>query len=67
MKGAVINMGDYNGICAACFEPIGKDEKAFRFRPKGRKFHEACAKSAGNYYVRLEMRLAKREEKKKCL
>ena len=54
---------DYTGICAACFEPIRKDEKAFRFREKGRKFHEVCAKNEGNYYVRLEMRLAEKEGK----
>ena len=51
----------YTGICAACFEPIREDEKAFRFREKGRKFHKDCAKRAGNYYVRLEKRLARKE------
>ena len=52
------------GICAACFKPIREDEKAFRFRENGRKFHEACAKRAGNYYVRLEKKLAKKEAEK---
>lgn len=32
-----------------------------RVRAKGRLFHEACAKRAGNYYVRLEKRLAGKE------
>ena len=52
---------EYTGICCACFEPIREDEKAFRFRENGRKFHEACAKRAGNYYVRLEKRLSGKE------
>ena len=52
---------EYTGICCACFEPIREDEKAFRFREKGRLFHEACAKNEGNYYVRLEKRLAGKE------
>ena len=50
---------DYTGICAACFEPIR--EEPFRFRTRGRKFHKDCAKRAGNYYVRLEKRLARKE------
>jgi hypothetical protein len=50
---------DYTGICAACFEPI--EGEPFRFREKGRLFHEACAKNEGNYYVRLEKRLARKE------
>ena len=50
------------GICAACFEPI--EGEPFRFREKGRLFHEACAKRAGNYYVRLEKKLAKKEAEK---
>ena len=58
-KGAVIM--ESTGICAACFEPIR--EQPFRFRPKGRKFHKACAQKEGNYYVRLEMRLAEKEGK----
>jgi len=56
-KGAVIM--ESTGICAACFEPI--EGEPFRFREKGRLFHEACAKRAGNYYVRLEKRLAGKE------
>lgn len=57
MKGAVIM--ESTGICAACFEPI--EGEPFRFREKGRLFHEACAKNEGNYYVRLEKRLARKE------
>ena len=61
MKG-VVTMG-YTGICAACFEPI-RDEEPFRFRKSGRKFHKDCAKNEGNYYIRLEKRLARKEEEK---
>lgn len=47
-------------ICCACFGLI-QDEEPFRFRTRGRKFHKDCAKRAGNYYVRLEKRLAGKE------
>ena len=50
-------------ICCACFGLI-QDEEPFRFRPKGRKLHKACAQKEGNYYVRLEMRLAEKEGEK---
>lgn len=59
MKG-VVTM-DYTGICAACFEPIRRDEDLFQFRESGRKFHKNCAKKERNFYVRLEKKLARKE------
>lgn len=52
----------YSGICACCFEPIETGDERY-IRDGGRKFHSSCIENRpGNYYVRLEKRLAKRKE-----
>lgn len=43
----------YEGICAACFEPI-REGQGYKFREKGRNFHKRCIESARDYYIRIE-------------
>lgn len=58
-----MKMKGYSGICSCCFRPI-EEGKAFRFREKGRSFHEDCVeKNPKNYYVALEKRLAKNNKR----
>ncbi len=50
---------EYDGICAACFQPIRKNQVMVRFRSKGRSFHEDCVELfPKNFYVLLEKRKA---------
>jgi len=56
----------YAGICCCCFEPIKTGEMT-QIREGGRKFHTKCIEEhPDSYYVKVEKRIAKREEKQKC-
>lgn len=57
----------YCGICAACFEPIKCGDET-TMREGGRHFHKHCVSDRPeNYYIKLEKRLLKRQQRKAAL